>query len=662
LDQADSGFLERLKLAQRVNVVVYPGAGKNLRTVDIRDAGIGIQPAHFKDTILSLNEGNKISKHYLAGAYGQRGSSTFVSRSLTLIASRSADSDLVGFTLVRIQDLDPSIYKVWNYVYLEIDGAIPEAPITLGAFEQGTLVRHFGYDLSNYSSNFGERSVYGLLNKVLFDPVNPVFLENRKLKTIQRRTIKGARNALNGAIDEGDEDQTKEEVSARYQQKMFHVPIEDYGTIGIEYWLLAPPKKDNKYPTAAFVNPNRPIVLTLLGQNQGELSIGLIRKDADLPYLALRLIGHIDCNSLNPAARRTLFVANREDARRGALYDRIRDEFVKALRSDDELRRRNEEAKAHLASEQDSAAKERLRNEVAKLLRLPGLAVTEQVSGSPTREGTGEKGTRRRQGGAPRDLIPIIERESPTFVRIVWPEEKAIEIYPSQRRYIRVETDAAPKYHDPTDPKRSRFNVVLAGLVSRGTTALLGGRMRLIVDAPPDAKVGTGGLVRLELSVPGLPTIADQRDVSIVKPPDGNEKQHRPPVPDFDVKEIKTLDEATEAGLPWTNLQDEATAARMETQTLMIFFSAHFPAYAERRASYEGKDVTLAASFTNRYKTWLAAHSLLHYQDRLLAPVNELSEELADEVESAERRRFSKVAAMFAAREVDSLPDPRQGD
>ena len=35
-----------------------------------------------KDTILSLNESNKIQKHYLAGTYGQGGSSTFAFSSM----------------------------------------------------------------------------------------------------------------------------------------------------------------------------------------------------------------------------------------------------------------------------------------------------------------------------------------------------------------------------------------------------------------------------------------------------------------------------------------------------------------------------------------------------------------------------------------------------
>jgi hypothetical protein len=41
----------------------------------------------FYETILSLSEGNKWQKHYLAGIYGQGGSSTFAVCKYTLIAA-----------------------------------------------------------------------------------------------------------------------------------------------------------------------------------------------------------------------------------------------------------------------------------------------------------------------------------------------------------------------------------------------------------------------------------------------------------------------------------------------------------------------------------------------------------------------------------------------
>jgi hypothetical protein len=94
----------RRELARRVTVTIEDGEGKQSRTVSVRDEGIGLTHNEVPHTILSLNESNKISKRYLAGTYGQGGSSTFAVSEMTLIASRRRDADYLCFTLVRYFD------------------------------------------------------------------------------------------------------------------------------------------------------------------------------------------------------------------------------------------------------------------------------------------------------------------------------------------------------------------------------------------------------------------------------------------------------------------------------------------------------------------------------------------------------------------------------
>src|SRR5438105_3412913 len=189
---------QRRMLAQRVTIKLFPGDGREGRVVEVRDRGIGLSAEEMPSTILSLNESNKLQKHYLAGTYGQGGSSTFVVSKYTLIASRSTDSQPAGFTVVRFMDLPPEKFKTGYYVYLALNGAVPRVDLTQDEFQTGTIVKHFGYDLNNYPSPLGPNSVYGLLNQILFDPVLPVWLDNRVHN--YRRVIKGSRNALNGAV------------------------------------------------------------------------------------------------------------------------------------------------------------------------------------------------------------------------------------------------------------------------------------------------------------------------------------------------------------------------------------------------------------------------------------------------------------------------------
>ena len=67
---------QRRELAKRVTVRLLNGEDKHSRLFEVVDQGIGIRPQDLKRTILSLGESNKIQKHYLAGVYGQGGSST----------------------------------------------------------------------------------------------------------------------------------------------------------------------------------------------------------------------------------------------------------------------------------------------------------------------------------------------------------------------------------------------------------------------------------------------------------------------------------------------------------------------------------------------------------------------------------------------------------
>jgi hypothetical protein len=80
---------QRQDLALNTIVRLEVGEGPQSRVLTVIDRGIGIAPDRMKDTILSLNESNKIQKHYLAGTYGQGGSSTLFFSEYVFIASRA---------------------------------------------------------------------------------------------------------------------------------------------------------------------------------------------------------------------------------------------------------------------------------------------------------------------------------------------------------------------------------------------------------------------------------------------------------------------------------------------------------------------------------------------------------------------------------------------
>ena len=639
---------QRQQLADRVSIQIAAGDGiSSQRLVEIEDYGTGILPEYMATTILSLSESNKIKKRYVVGAYGQGGSSTFACSQFTVVASRFSGSTRIGFTVVKYYEPPPDDEaKVGNYVYLTSADKILETDSKDHSFPTGTKVRHFGYDLTKYSGSLGPGSVYGLLNSVLFDPVLPVWLSDKVHK--YRRVIKGSRNALNGAVDEGDD----EKKAISHAVPMYYVDLGDLGAIGLEYWVLEPYEKQ---PIRAFVDPSKPIVLTLHGQSHAEMSQVLVRKDADLPYLRQRLICHVDCNRLTPGAKRSLFVSNREEARRGMVYSRIEEEVVKALRSDDDLARLNAEAREQGLHQQDQEAQKQMQSEVARLLRLQGMSV-EMVGGTASDQGDDSRQAKPKL--ARPKPAPIQTHEPPTFVRIVWDANQPITLYPGQSRYLRIETDADSTYHNASDAKASRMNFIVAGegLATAGTTSLNGGRMRLIVRCDATAKSGSKGSVRVELMRVGLPTLSDARACEVVEPPPAKQAKKAVSVPRIDPRPIDPNHQQWDIlGWPSDNPSHAASSSEMDQGTLVIWYSTVFPSYAKELASLEQRDTALAKSFTNRYAIWLAVHSLLLQEEGAKPEIESLSEDILEQFDRLERVRIARMSAMIAMREIRDM-------
>lgn len=654
---------ERRLLAARVTVTLLPGDTKEARILEVRDLGIGLTQSEMPKTILSLNESNKLQKHYLAGIYGQGGSSTFLSSKLTLIASRSASSSEIAFSVVKYQDLPPELFRTGHYVYLVSGGNVLTTALDGFDFPVGTLVRHFGYDLSGYSSPVGPSSVYGLLNQTLFDPIMPVWLDSRVHN--YRRVIKGSRNALNGAVDEGDE--TSGGPALSHRMPMLYVPVGEYGRIGVEYWVLEPAKKAGTRPNQAFVNPARPILLTLNGHAQAELSAALLRKDAGLPYLAPRIICHIACDSLSPPGLRQLFVSNRETARSGNLLQTIRKELIDALRSDDDLVRLNNEARNATIQERDETALLEARKAVAKLLRLQGLDVPEAAVAAGTEaapDATADANRVAKPRGPRKQPEPIELHEPPTYIRILWEKDAPITFHAEQRRYIRIETDAESSYHDAANPHASRINFIVSDgeIVLRASSPLQGGRLRAVFDCPQGSSIGGKGTIRVEMSRPGLNALADEREFVVVKPPPPQPVESKVSLPPFDCRPVAYGSDAWQS-LDWPDDVNAVASAGVEEDGVhVVYYSEDFPPFKSRFDAFERRSVDLAKSFTSHYSIWLIVHSLIYQHSQAkqaqadAEAADERSEERIAEHERSERVRVATISAMVASKEAQQ-PD-----
>src|SRR5262249_46033204 len=143
-------------------ISILESDNKRQPTIEVRDRGIGLTPSLVPKTILNLGGGNKVDKMYLAGAYGQGGSTALafspdgclfvVRRQLDLLPPE--EGDLIGVTFARFNPLDPRKHKNGQYEYLvtkdrNVAGISPDL---LKDFDPGVCVVHFNLNIHHYSA------------------------------------------------------------------------------------------------------------------------------------------------------------------------------------------------------------------------------------------------------------------------------------------------------------------------------------------------------------------------------------------------------------------------------------------------------------------------------------------------------------------------------
>lgn len=632
----------RREIATNVQLILENDE-KDLFNVSIIDNGIGISNEDMHNTILSLGESNKLKKHHLIGAFGQGGSSTFAYCKYSLICSRvnTEFNKKVSFTVVYYEDLPAKEYKHGRYVYLTLDNKLPEAEIAEGF---STFIKHFSYDLYSYRSKIGPNSLYGLLQRALFDPIIPIWFEDRVHKS--NRVIKGARNALNGVIDDPDE----RGPSLKYYIPKYNLQLRDFGTIGVEYWVLE--KSNPKYkPITGYVDPDNPILLTLNGQSHAELSVTLIRNTADLPYISDRLILHIDCNNLNPEAKRKLFSSNREDIRKTEIAILIKEEIIKILKADDNLQLINNEIKQNLLKSEDVKSQESIRKEIGKVLSFQGYSsvISENTVNKQKGEGSiysDNFDTKPTYAGPPKE---IKLNDPPTYIKIV--DSDPIHFHPGQTKHVKIETDAPNWYVQKGDISIDKFNVILKDkeLVYSGASPLHDGRMRVILRCDDNASVGKKGEVRIEISRIGDSALTAIATFEVIPIPKKDIARNTIQIPNISFIETYPEHDAWNT-LGWSEeISKEAYDSVLDKDSLIVYYSKVFPQFENLRKKLERKGDTFEKALL-KYKVMIGAHSLLlEHRKKNKENVGNF-----DEWEKDERYRFAILSCMMAEQFVSN--------
>jgi hypothetical protein len=507
---------KRQPIADNVVITLLEGSAKRRPAVMIRDFGVGLSPGLIPTTILSLSGTNKIDKPYLAGAYGQGGSTVLAfSPSGALFASRrqsdlldNGQADVIAVTFARYEELDPSKNKNGRYAYLVTpNNTVPHIPAALlPEFEPGTCVIHFDLEIEQYASRMTQLtgSLWWLLQNALFDPVLPFWVEETRSsvlgedKTIDRRTIAGNFTRLN------DDRRDRVEHSDTVDVVLDHAAGQT--SAKVNYWVIR--SKDDggsSQPIDAYVDPYRPIAYTYYGQTHGTDERRFTAERLQLPYLAKFLIIQVELDHLVPQARRELLSSTRDRLKRVPFFDYMRERICAALADDDELVRLNDQRKEQLLSRHLDKDRERMRQRFAQLMeRLkPG---TDAVSSGKGQESGGRPHT----GPRSRErLEPLPTREEPTFVRIA-NVKVPIPVRLDRHALIRLESDAADSYL--TSHIHAKLTMVCQpeGLLAvESRSDFRGGRARLTVHPTEKAKADLEGSITIFLFTPDDKVLSD---------------------------------------------------------------------------------------------------------------------------------------------------------
>jgi hypothetical protein len=670
---------------KRASVVLLPSGSEAAPTIDVVDDGIGIMPDDFASTILSLQSGNKITKWYLIGAFGQGGASTLAFCDYALIVSRPKEKpSICGFTVIRVLNLNET-YKEDCYAYLALPkagyltvpsceiGVLPlrlyphinEQPVPQLA--KGTLVRHHTYKLPRLSGKLGPGTgnLYHYLHATLFDPLFPFRVYDlREHGVVRDELIKGSRNRLMRLQQEGETDSRTEIKHYRPMEYVTPLGAED-ASVGIEYWVVLNQKKlkTDEYVLRAhshelFVETGHPIIGTLNGQNQGQLSARLL-KEMGLGMVARHIVVHLDATNVNSKVRRELFSTNREGFKDGPVLDDLTRVLRQMLEEDENLFAIERELTERIAKREAETTSEEVRRQLISLLVEAGLQVREQ--GPAFREGGESKVPHTRRKLHRYEIsepLPTLPFPQVTRFKIVSPQE-TLTCHINDNELVLVETDADAEFD-----RQGRIAIRCDPpvLEQAGKAPLRGGRVRWRLRPRTEAKAGDIGIITASITkIDGSQLTAEVLFEVLPAIEEGGKKE-KGFVPPFKIIPVDPYDHLQDWLSAWPDLEPDAVPEEKLRSVaykpidlsgvIHIFYSTIFPAYRDHVDKLKSQSPAMVELFNTNYTIWIGYHAILQERGRN-KEADEIDSDVLERLLEDDRVRVAQMQAKQAAKTAE---------
>jgi hypothetical protein len=674
------------KYDRLVRVVMTVGDKVTAPTIDVIDDGIGIQPTDFSNTILSLHQGNKITKRYLAGAFGQGGASTLGFCEYVMIASRHIASHLVGFTVIKLMRLAEP-YKEDAYVYLAIrdhddipivpncnwDGAIdpyPDKSQKPDSLMTGTLVRHYGYGLEGLEKTLSSSpgTLYHLFQIMMFDPLLPFrIIDVRRDDASKDELITGSRNRLmkytEASEDPNSESQEPEERGTELRhyapREMLSPRSDEAPNIGVEYWVPLNRRKTGDKITLRsssnelFVDRHHPIVGTMNGQNQGEMTARLL-KEIELSMVAKHIVIHIDASQASSDIRRNLFSSTREGFKDGPVLNELTSVIVNMLKEDETLYAIERELFETQLKKETSETDSDVKKEITKLLRDAGFEGTQQgetlvaaEDGDTTIEAPPRRG---RRPIVPRPPLPTLPYPNVTRFEIVYPEGE-FSVHKQDNYLIMLETDADFRYDREN---RIAVRAEPPKLEVAGKGMLRGGRMNWRLRPTHDSAAGDTGEVLATLTRPDGSQLAAKVRFEVLAAREEKAKKEKRQIPKFEIVPVDPYTERETFDRIWENVEQVKTVAYRALRTgggVVVYYNTAFGPFDEQMQRLKAQPAMLSF-FTNNYKIWIGYHAIIQDQQRSggRLPLIDIAEDQLEFLREDERALVAEMQVKQAFR------------
>ncbi len=431
-----------------------------LVSVLVRDFGTGLSREKMPETILSLNTEAKLQEFEAIGQFGHGGSSALAfCESCLIITQPRFDGEANEFywTLIfpeREQaESKQDVIRKWfcDVDQLPLVGRVEDFPELASTFP-GTSIWHFGYNRGGWIKRIAgpeQSNPWGRLTRLFFSYPLPFEIRGAFARTdteTGRRTVKAAYYRI---ADQAADPAVVEYKSGEKSERLT-VEGQIYGEFSVHVFVF----KDSG-ALANYVDSRHPVILTLNGQNHGEMTRTIIA-NANLPELASSTIVEIRLDRLEQEALGEIISNSREAPKNTAFTRGLRDLLTNLLQNDEglvALERKRQEDKARKSS--------------ADLSRKMSEFLSRILSDATGGPDVGGGGTGPGQGGAggrePRPQVPA--NDPPTILEFV--TDGPILVAEGTRVLAKFKGDARPpKYSFHGDNPR-----VFARLECTGASA-----------------------------------------------------------------------------------------------------------------------------------------------------------------------------------------------